>query len=255
MKILLTNDDGIDSEGLRILKQFLSDGHEVWTVAPDTERSGTSHAITLRDAVRFNPLDDRTYSCGGTPADCILYSILGAIPFNPQVIISGINNGPNIGTDIIYSGTVAGARQAALMGFPGIAISVTSYEQPLDFPAAAAFLTENIVQMVSLWRSDHFLNINVPNSLAAGSKVVITHPARRIYRDNIVDFTAPHGEKYFFLDGSLNDAVSDTGSDWHAVTNNDISVSPIYLHPVNDDEDEKYRKTAFSMPLVSDRRL
>jgi 5'-nucleotidase len=255
MKILLTNDDGIDSEGLQTLKRFLANGHEVWTVAPDIERSGTSHAITLRDPVRFNALDNRTYSCGGTPADCILYSLLGAIPFTPQVIISGINHGPNIGTDIIYSGTVAAARQAALMGFPGIAISVTSYEQPLNFPAAAAFLADNIEQMVSLWHSDHFLNINVPNSIEGGGNVVVTHPARRIYRDNIVDFTAPQGEKYFFLDGSLNDAVSDTGSDWHAVINNDISVSPIYLHPVNDDEDEKYRKTVFSKPLVSDRRL
>lgn len=253
MRILLTNDDGVESEGLRTLQQSLADGNDLWIVAPDAERSGTSHAITLREAVRFNSLGHQMFSCGGTPADCILYSILGAIPFEPEVIVSGINHGPNIGTDIIYSGTVAAARQAALMGYPGIAVSVAGDDERLNFAAAGNFVARNIELMISLWRPDHFLNINVPNSFNGDGDVIITHPARRIYRDHIVDFTAPRGEKYFFLEGSLNEAVSDDGSDWHAVINNDISISPIYLHPVNHDEDERYRGADFSRELIGSK--
>ena len=137
MKILITNDDGIFSEGITTLKNALIADHDVWVVAPDTERSGTSHAITLKDAVRMSRIDERTYSCGGTPADCVLYSLLGAVDLDPDIVVSGINHGPNIGTDIIYSGTVAAARQAALMDRPAVAVSVVGMQGPLNFELAA----------------------------------------------------------------------------------------------------------------------
>jgi 5'-nucleotidase len=252
MNILLTNDDGIFSEGISALKTALAAEHEVWMVAPDIERSGASHAITLRDAVRMSELDERVYSCGGTPADCVLYTLLGAVGCEPDVVISGINHGPNIGTDIVYSGTVAAARQAAFMGHPGIAVSLVGQSRPLNFGLAADFIARNLDLMISLWLPDHVLNVNVPNVFGIVPNVAVTKPARRIYRDHLVDFTAPNGEKYFFLQGSLNEAIIEPGSDWDVVKNEDISVSPIYLHPLNHSEDEAYHRAVFERPGVAE---
>ncbi len=245
MKILLTNDDGIHSEGIESLKNYLENDHEVWTVAPDVERSGTSHAITLRDAVRMSRIDDRSYSCGGTPADCVLYSLIGAVDVDPDIVVSGVNHGPNIGTDIIYSGTVAAARQAALMKKPAIAVSVAGTKPPYNFDLASEFVSRNLELMLDLWLPDHFLNINTPNTFDITPDIEVTHPARRIYRDHLVDFTAPSGERYFFLQGTLNEAVIEEGSDWDAVKNDRISVSPVYLHPLNHSEDKAYRSARF----------
>lgn len=133
MKILLTNDDGIKSLGLRALQDVLGGEHEVWTVAPDRERSGSSHCISIKNPVRFHQVEERQFACGGTPADCVLFSCLGALPERPDLVISGINLGPNIGTDIIYSGTAAAARQAALMDIPAVAISQATFTAPFYF--------------------------------------------------------------------------------------------------------------------------
>src|SRR6056297_1174246 len=105
MNILITNDDGLGSPGLERLVEEYRDKHEIWVVAPDGERSGSSHAITLKGAVRFQQFEERIFSCSGTPVDCVLMSVLGAIPEKPDLVLSGINLGPNIGTDILYSGT------------------------------------------------------------------------------------------------------------------------------------------------------
>ncbi|TFG60697.1 MAG: 5'/3'-nucleotidase SurE, partial [Spirochaetales bacterium] len=105
MKILLTNDDGIQSPGLGALEDRLSSDHEIWVLAPDNERSGSSHAITLKGAVRMRNLSPRHISCNGTPADCVLYGLLGVLPERPDIVLSGINIGHNLGTDIVYSGT------------------------------------------------------------------------------------------------------------------------------------------------------
>lgn len=233
MKILLTNDDGIESPGLRALEEALSGEHEVWTVAPDRERSGTSHSITLHDAVRFRQLSERRYACGGTPADCVLFSILGALSVRPDMVISGINLGPNLGTDIIYSATVAAARQAALMGLASLAVSVTGLRPPFHFDAAALFVAQNVETVARMWKGDHFLNVNVPNLPERTLPVVITHPSRRTYRDRLASFTAPNRDTYLFLESVPAEAEHDPGSDWEAIGAGSISVSPLYLHPVN----------------------
>ncbi len=250
MRVLVTNDDGIFSDGIEALRCALARRHEVWVVAPDVERSGISHAITLRDAVRMSRVDERSYSCGGTPADCVLYSLLGALEVRPEVVVSGINHGPNIGTDIIYSGTVAAARQAALMECPAVAVSLVGSRHRLDFARAADFVARNIELITTLWLPDHFLNINVPNALEPVPDVAITHPARRIYSDELVDFTAPRGDRYFFLHGSLDGAVAEEGSDWAAIKGGRISVSPVYLHPLNHAEDEAYHRAVFEPPTT-----
>ena len=218
------------------------------TVAPDGERSGKSHSISLGEPVRMRKISDSEIACGGTPADCVLFSILGAIPFKPDIVVSGINKGPNLGTDIIYSGTAAAARQAALMGFAAVAVSVTAYAPPFPFERAAEFIRANIETFISLWTDDHFLNVNVPPPGLNGAGVEVTHPSRRIYKDRVLKFEAPNSDEYFFLSGDYAAAKPEEGSDWQAVSRGSISVSPVFLHPLNQAEDESYKRAVFRKP-------
>ncbi|MCK5156035.1 MAG: 5'/3'-nucleotidase SurE [Spirochaetales bacterium] len=162
MNILLTNDDGIDSEGLHVLAETLRKEHAVWIAAPDTERSASSHAITIRKPVVFTAVDEKTFSCSGTPADCILFALQGAVPVSPDIVISGINKGNNIGNDIVYSGTVAAAREGAYTGIPSIAVSASGFAPPFPFSQAADFILRHLNALISLWNEEIILNINVP---------------------------------------------------------------------------------------------
>lgn len=250
MIVLLTNDDGIESRGIEEMRKALDTRYEVWMFAPDGDRSGTSHSITLKDAVRVKQIGEKQFVCSGSPADCVLYSLLGALPVIPDVVISGVNHGANLGTDIIYSGTAAAARQAALSGKPGIAVSVFSEDTDYKFSFAAQFVLENIRLLLTLWSPQHFININIPVNAVQHSRVAITHPSRRIYKDKLVRFNAPDGSEYFFIDGSNPAADPDETTDWHAVQEGSISVSPVYLHPLNQKEDEAYHAAAFTVPRI-----
>ena len=245
MNILITNDDGIESPGLKALKSCFNSEHTVWVVAPERERSGTSHAITLKGPVRFRKIEERTYGCNGTPADCVLYSILGALETKPDLIVSGINLGPNLGTDIIYSGTAAAARQAALMGYPGVAVSVVSYSPPFFFASSAEFISRNLENFVSRWTPDHFININIPNNEESDSRVEITRPSMRIYRDKIENFAGPNGDRYFFLKGPLPGVQPEAGTDWDAVSRNNVSICPVHLYPQGHIGETLYRESDF----------
>lgn len=241
MNILLTNDDGIFSEGLRMLANVLSANHEVWVVAPDGERSGSSHSVTLKEPTKIHKVSNREYSCGGTPADCVITAVLAIVPKNIDLVISGINNGPNLGTDITYSGTAAAARQGALMGKPSIAASINSYEPPFNFKKPAKFLADNIELFKTLWSDDHFLNINFPYNMSKSSSVEITYPVLRIYNDKIEKFRAPNGDLYCFLGGEVPSSKEEKGTDSYAVTHGRISMSPILIHPTNEKIEQKYR--------------
>ncbi|HHU89279.1 MAG: 5'/3'-nucleotidase SurE [Sphaerochaetaceae bacterium] len=166
MVVLLTNDDGYQVEGITTLEQCLSEaGHEVWVCAPSSERSAQSQAITVHGKVTIVRYDERHYHCSGTPADCVLYGLGGeALPIIPDVVVSGINYGYNASTDILYSGTVGAAREAALRGFPSIAISARSNRETGVYPfeETAKFLADNLEWMVPLCSSEVILNINVP---------------------------------------------------------------------------------------------
>ena len=247
MNILLTNDDGIHSTGLEALMKVLEKDYTVWVLAPDNERSASSHSITINNPMRLSKIAERSWACGGTPADCIILAMLGAIPVKPDLVISGINRGPNLGTDIIYSGTVAAARQAAFMGCPAIAISLNTYTEPFYFEPAAGFLAQNLKSFLDLWHPDHFVNINAPNDPGAVKGVKITHPSRRIYHDSVSKFDAPDGNDYYILYGSQIDAEVEEGSDWDAVSHGYLSVSPVFLHPINHAEDMAYRQMKFSI--------
>lgn len=245
MTILLTNDDGFDSPGLMALHGRLKEKHNVWIMAPDGDRSGKSQSITLRDAIRTASVAEKSFSCSGTPADCVAISMLGAIPDKIDLVISGINLGPNLGTDIIYSGTAAAARQASLNNCPAIAVSLSRHRPPYNFSDASSFIAENLELLVNLWNNDHFVNINIPGKLDDNYSVEITHPSRRIYEDRLEKFVSPNRDTYYFLTGTGIASSDLKGEDSSAILNGNISISPIYLHPVNHREDEMYQSAEF----------
>ncbi len=225
---------------------MLSPVHDVWVVAPETEKSGGSHSITLRDSIRVRKLGDRLFSCRGTTADCVMVSVLGLVPAGIELVISGINHGPNLGTDILYSGTAAGARQGALMGIPSVALSTARYAPPFDFIAGAEFAARNLEIFRELGTDDHFLNINFPSTASRDCETVITFPSRRIYRDELSTYTAPNGDIYCFMGGELPDAHPEEGSDCMVLTQGRISISPIHAHPRNwASIEENYRGVKF----------
>jgi 5'-nucleotidase len=233
MRLLLTNDDGINSDGIKALVTALEGSHEVWVVAPEAEKSGGSHSITLRDALKVRKVAERRFACRGTTADCVMISLLGLVPHGIDLVISGINHGPNLGTDILFSGTAAGARQGALMGVPSVALSSGSYGPPFDFPAAAEFAARNLDSFRTLCTDDHFLNINFPVTGTAGAETEITFPSRRIYRMELHSYDAPDGDLYCFVGGALPEAHPEDGSDSMVVSQGRISISPIHAHPRN----------------------
>ena len=247
MRILLTNDDGISADGIRRLEEALVESHEVWVVAPESEKSGGSHSITLRDSIRARCAGERRYACRGTTADCVIVALLGLIPRKVDMVISGINHGPNLGTDILFSGTAAGARQGALMGVPSVAVSLGAYAPPFDFTGAAAFVSRNLETFRQLWTDDHFLNINYPPAGAEGASSVITFPSRRIYRDHLSTHRAPSGDVFCFVNGAVPEAHFEEGSDCLVLSQGHISISPIHAHPRNwVSIEERYRGARFA---------
>ena len=163
MRILLTNDDGIDCEGLQCLARKLSK-HDLWIVAPDRNRSAVSHCITMTTPLKIEKREDKVFTCSGVPVDCVINGVNGILTEKPDIILSGINRGANIGTDVLYSGTCAAARQAALFGIPGIAVSLTADNEIWDYECLASFISKNIDKLASLCSQDVFINVNASES-------------------------------------------------------------------------------------------
>ncbi|QQO08002.1 5'/3'-nucleotidase SurE [Breznakiella homolactica] len=233
MKIVLTNDDGIDCAGLIKLAEALEarGGHEIYICAPESNRSGVSHSLSLRGPVRIDRRSSSVWTCSGTPADCVMVATLGGLPFVPDLIVSGINAGPNVGTDIIYSGTAAAARQAALHDIPGIALSLCAGGD-FHWDMAAEFCAGHLDDFFDLWVEDTFINVNIPNSPSGPLGIEVTYPSRRRYNDTLAVFNAPDKKAYYFVETGTIDTEPEEGSDWDAVKRNMASVSPVFIHPV-----------------------
>lgn len=232
MKILVTNDDGITSEGIQVLAAILRTRHEVWVVAPATNRSGVSHGITMNDPLRFFVSGDKEFSCSGLPVDCTITGSQGIMSEKPDVIVSGINRGANLGTDIVYSGTAAAARQASFSGIPGIAVSLVSDEDPYYWEPIARFVLENLEILVALCERDVFININAPSLLEyRGAR--LTGISKRDYRDSIIMHDGPDGCKYSFFKGGKIRTEGDGFSDWEAVEAGYVSISRVFSQPVS----------------------
>lgn len=215
MKLLVSNDDGIFALGVRQLADNLAlSGHQVTVVCPDRERSATGHGLTLHDPIRaevvksiFDPAVV-AWSCSGTPSDCVKLALGALLDEPPDLILSGINHGPNLGTDVLYSGTVSAAMEGVIQGIPGIAFSLASYTSR-DFEGAAKFARVLVNQLsVSPLPEVILLNINVPSvefSEIAGVK--ITRQGIRRYFDTFEKRLDPRGKSYYWLSGEVLEDV------------------------------------------------
>jgi 5'-nucleotidase len=246
LKILLTNDDGIASPGINLLAGALrAEGYRVFVIAPSSDRSGVSHSISfLSGPCKLSELDPDTWSCSGTPADCVAVGLLGGIPelraaaaegsnaplSPPGLIVSGINRGANLGTDLIYSGTAAAARQGSLFGIPSIALSLVEGDV-WHWDMAVSFVTARLHEMLAFWKADTFVNVNIPNTAEGPSGLVPAFPSLRRYHDRLEVYKAPDGHQYCFSNGGKVDARPDPGSDWDVVSHNGAAISAICVHP------------------------
>ena len=235
MKILITNDDGIYAPGIKALAEALSRVADVAVVAPDRERSAVSHALTLHHPLRAIQLAPNRYSVDGTPTDCVNLGIHSLLDFRPDLVVSGINRGANLGDDVTYSGTVAAALEATLMGIPAFAVSLVTLDDAADYSQAACFAAKLAALVVrnGLPR-DTFLNVNVPSGgNPSALPPLVTSQGKRCYEGSIVDKVDPRGRSYYWI-GTADLAFHDSeGSDFAAVKRGHISITPLHLDMTN----------------------
>lgn len=234
-RILVTNDDGIRSAGIAALAEALEDVGEVWTVAPDRERSAASHSISLHRPLRISRTAERTYTVDGTPSDCVYLAVNHLLrDQRPQLVVSGINHGANLADDITYSGTVAAAIEGSMLGLPAIAFSLCG-KRNQDFAAAARF-ARSLVEGI---RDRHIaprvlLNVNVPRD-SDGVSYRVTRQGKRSYGQEVVEKEDPRGRKYYWIGGDELSHENLPGSDANAVYDEKvISVTPLHLDFTHD---------------------
>jgi 5'-nucleotidase len=223
--ILLTNDDGYDATGLQSLYKELKKEHDIFVVAPNTQQSGASHSLTLRKPIRVEKLHDKFYIVGGTPTDCVLLAYHDLIKTGIDLVVSGINHGPNMGSDVFYSGTVAAALQGASMGIKSLAVSVTA-DAFCDFKNAVKYTHDLIGRILSSQRNDLILNVNIPEGKIKGEK--ITRMGKRIYKDKVIRDSEKKNVIYSVIDGVLS-YRADADTDFRAIDKHYVSITPLKL--------------------------
>jgi 5'-nucleotidase len=226
VRILVTNDDGYRSDGIQALARALRDIGDVTIVAPTTEASAIGHALTLRHPLRLDPIDDRVFAVDGTPTDCVNIAVTHVFKGLPDLVVSGINKGWNLGDDVTYSGTVAGALEGALLGMPAIAVSLRQTRGDYDFSyaaRAAAVMAEAILRRPLPPRT--FFNINVPKGQPKGYRVTVQ--AKRNHVTSVSERHDPKGRPYYWLEEGQNEWQPHDRSDYQAVRDGFISVTPL----------------------------
>ncbi len=232
-QILVTNDDGIFAEGISALREALAAVGEVTVVAPERPRSASGHAITLHKPLRADrvrlPWGGHGYATNGTPSDCVVLGVT-ALMSRCDLVVSGINLGPNLGEDLTYSGTVSAAMEGTICGKPSIAISIADYESP-HFATAAHFAVTLARQVLQHGLpSDILLNVNVPNLPEAELQgVAITRQGKRRYEERVERRDDPRGRPYYWLGGEIIEDSAGEGSDGDAVMSGKISITPVHL--------------------------
>lgn len=239
MQILVTNDDGWHALGIQVLAEELSRIGTVTVVAPDQERSATGHAITVHrplrvEEVRFPVPDVTAYSVNGTPSDCVKLGVDAVLEAPPQIVVSGINRGPNLGTDILYSGTVSGAMEGIILGIPSIAVSLATFDHG-DYRFAAKFAARLVMDMAKHGLPPNtLLNVNVPSiEIQEVVGVKVTRLGTRRWHKVFDRRTDPRGKVYYWMAGEVLDTDEDPETDTAAIRNNLVSVTPIHYDLTN----------------------
>ena len=230
MRILLTNDDGIRAEGLKALERVFSETHEVWTVAPEREQSGASHKLTLSAPLRIFERGSQRFAVEGTPTDAMYLALYHLMPERPDLVLSGINHGPNMGDDVLYSGTVAAAMEGALAGIPSVALSLATFEN-FRFEAAAEAACRIVARLenggLANWK---LFNVNVPqNATTKTLDFRLTRLGKRRYRQSVEEFLNPRGKRFYWIGGNPDGSEPVENGDIDAVEAGCVSVTPLTL--------------------------
>jgi len=233
--IMLTNDDGVHAPGLKMLFQQSLDLGKTVIVAPEHVNSAASHSLTMSRPLRVREIAENIYTINGTPTDCVTIGIGKILPQKPDLVISGINPGPNLGDDVSYSGTVSAAIESTMLGIPSIAVSLAAESEPLHYGTAAAFVARlaKIILEKGLPK-DTLLNVNVPNTASEGIEgVAFTRRGRRLYDDAIKETFDPWGRKHYWIGGGTPSFDAGEDTDSAAISVNKISITPMHLDPTN----------------------
>ncbi|CAN5617236.1 5'/3'-nucleotidase SurE [soil metagenome] len=239
MKIVLTNDDGIDAAGLLAARQSLERVADVLTVAPDRNRSGVGRSISFGASIRVEEREmadgGMGYACTGTPVDCVRLVALGLMDFKPDVVVSGINHGENLGDDITYSGTVAAAFEGIVIGVPGIALSLSverswhaGENEELNFAPVADFAARLVKMTASNLPRERILNVNAPN-LTEVKGARITRLGSRFYNDELIEVEDDQGRLGYDIYNNPPGHHKEEGTDFAAIEDGEISVTPVHL--------------------------
>ena len=261
IRILICNDDGINAPGLHTLGRELARIADVYVAAPSAEQSGASHGLTTTQPLRAHRqslpgITDNAWAIDGTPADCAKLALEELLGFLPDVVVSGINHGPNLGTDIIYSGTVAGATEGYCSGCCAIAISAAGIRRGVgqaNYEYAARLAADICLQMAaSDFKPKVFFNINVPGSVPEDIKgIKYTHMGWRWYTEPFIKRVDPRGNDYYWLQGEFDDSKCGTGSDVEACNAGYVSITPLQLDHTDYGMLNELKNTGLFMP---DRR-
>ena len=230
LNILITNDDGIHAPALAVLEAELSTLGQVTVVVPDRDQSATSHSLTLHRPLRIHRHDERRFSIDGTPTDCVLIAYHGLLEKAPDIVVSGINHGPNMGEDVFYSGTVAAAIEGAMQGAPAIAASLVTHGVA-DFVDPARFVARLVAEVARRGLSaKRVLNVNLPHRPWAEIRGVRpTRLGTRVYSDTLIEKTDPRGRAYYWIGGQDPVWEPGEGTDFQAVSQGYVSVTPLVL--------------------------
>jgi 5'-nucleotidase len=230
--ILVTNDDGIQATGLQVLAAEMQDFAKVSIVAPSREQSGAAQSLTLRQPIICHVVADRQWAIDGTPADCVIVALHRLLPEKPDIVISGINSGANLGENVYYSGTVGAAREAALHHIPALAMSLCSKSASVKFEPAARVARAAAELILKEGLPDQvLLNVNVPEPWTGGVK--FTRQSQKITRNQLSEGKDPRGRSYFWLFEQRIDKDVAPDSDYAAIFDGAVSITPLHLDPTH----------------------
>ncbi|MFH0908702.1 MAG: 5'/3'-nucleotidase SurE [bacterium] len=247
MHILISNDDGIHAPGIHALYDAMKDLGELHVVAPDTERSAVGHAITLSDPIKTQKVNRNGaffgYAVGGTPADCVKLAVYALMEKPPDLVISGINLGPNAGISVIYSGTVSAATEGTILGIPSIAVSMNTFAEP-HWATAAHFAKRFAKQVLAQGLpAETLLNVNVPNlPLDQVKGVRLTRMGRSRFVETFDRRVDPRGNIYYWMDGQIEMLGDAKGTDLQALDDGFVSMTPIWFDLTHESAMEYFRK-------------